>query len=161
MRELLLAGRIIDPVSGCWFGPWKHSTKGYVYMRGSLLHRIAYEEFVGPIPLGMTLDHTCHKPSECMLGAKCPHRSCFNPDHLEPVTSAENKRRGGSGPALNARKTKCIKGHEDFVPMPGRPNERRCRRCHCDRQLRYQKAKTKQHKPRSEQQFKEPAKRKA
>jgi hypothetical protein len=45
-------------------------------------HRAAYEQAKGPIPAGMHLDHVCR------------NRSCINPDHLEPVTSAENTRRG-------------------------------------------------------------------
>jgi len=45
-------------------------------------HRWAYEERRGPIPRGMDLDHLCRV------------RHCVNPDHLEPVTRAENLRRG-------------------------------------------------------------------
>jgi hypothetical protein len=45
-------------------------------------HRFAYLEFVGPIPDGLVLDHLCR------------NKKCVNPDHLEPVTNAENLRRG-------------------------------------------------------------------
>lgn len=45
-------------------------------------HRVIYERFVGPIPAGMTLDHLCRT------------RHCVNPTHVEPVTNAENVRRG-------------------------------------------------------------------
>ena len=41
-------------------------------------HRTAYEDLVGPIPEGMTLDH------------KCAVRECINPNHLEPVLHQEN-----------------------------------------------------------------------
>lgn len=44
-------------------------------------HRYAYEAIVGSIPDGLTLDHLCRTPA------------CVNPDHLEPVTKAENTRR--------------------------------------------------------------------
>ena len=48
----------------------------YVYA-----HRYAYEFCVGSIPDSLPLDHLC-----CV-------RHCLNPDHLEPVTTAENNRR--------------------------------------------------------------------
>jgi len=47
-----------------------------------LAHRFIYEKFKGPIPEGLTLDHSCRNPI------------CVNPDHMEPVTHAENCRRG-------------------------------------------------------------------
>jgi hypothetical protein len=45
-------------------------------------HRVAYELYVGPIPEGLTIDHLCRV------------RTCVNPLHLEPVTLAENIKRG-------------------------------------------------------------------
>lgn len=44
-------------------------------------HRIAYKLFVGEIPEGLEIDHLCRV------------RHCVNPNHLEPVTHAENMRR--------------------------------------------------------------------
>ena len=111
----------------CW--PWRgtKSPLGYgvirVYPDGRLIraaaHRLAYELRFGPIPVGLVLDHLCRNPP------------CVNPAHLEPVTSAENSRRGYGPPAQNARKVNCQNGH----PLTGpnlrvtRRGERRCRTC--------------------------------
>lgn len=45
-------------------------------------HKTAYEVVHGPVPAGLTLDHLCRV------------RACCNAEHLEPVTMAENLRRG-------------------------------------------------------------------
>jgi hypothetical protein len=82
-------------------------------------HRWSYEYHVGPIPKGMHLDHLCR------------NTRCVNPDHLEPVTLAENVLRGVSSPAMNARKTHCDSGHE-FTPANtyiSPRSERKCRAC--------------------------------
>lgn len=62
--------------------------------RRMLAHRIAYTEQVGPIPVGMELDHLCAV------------RNCVNVNHLEPVTRQENQRR------RRERRTHCKNGHE-------------------------------------------------
>lgn len=78
---------------GCWF--WLASTRnGYgqigQWSKGTIdyAHRVAYEMLVGPIPAGLVLDHICRNPS------------CVNPAHLEPVTQAENLRRGAGRPGV-------------------------------------------------------------
>ena len=57
-------------------------------------HRVAYEIAYGPIPPGMTIDHTC------------TNRSCIRYEHLEVVTQEENVRRAAE------RRTHCGNGHE-------------------------------------------------
>jgi hypothetical protein len=64
-----------------------------------MAHRVAWELMRGPIPRGMTIDHLCRMPL------------CVNPSHLEVVTLKENVLRGFGSPAMNARKTHCLKGH--------------------------------------------------
>jgi len=76
---------------GCWVWNAARTGSGYgnLYVgRGAdgrkkyaPAHRVAYELLVGPIPAGLSLDHLCR------------NRSCINPQHLEPVTVAENNRR--------------------------------------------------------------------
>lgn len=47
-------------------------------------HCFSYELHKGPIPAGYEVDHLC------LIGR------CVNPDHLEAVTPAENKRRAAA-----------------------------------------------------------------
>lgn len=80
-------------------------------------HRIAYTILVGPIPDGLELDHLCRR------------RDCWNPDHLEPVTTAENSSRGRSW-THQAAKTHCPKGHPFDVDNTYESNgKRHCREC--------------------------------
>lgn len=79
---------IINDETGCW--EWqKGKSKGYglKYIDGkyvSRAHRWYYEQKYGLVPEGLDLDH------------KCKNRGCVNPEHLEPVSRAENVRRGKS-----------------------------------------------------------------
>lgn len=70
----------------CWIWGRHITTDGYGQMyvdnRLVMAHRHYYEKAKGSIPRGLQLDHLCRV------------RACMNPDHLEPVTNAENVRRG-------------------------------------------------------------------
>lgn len=103
---------------GCWIWTGARSTTGYGHttIRGKYwgAHRISYEAHVGPIPEGLDLDHLCRV------------RECVRPDHLEPVTRAENVRRGVPFKKAAPRPTHCPKGH----PYPdSRPPGQSCREC--------------------------------
>lgn len=79
----------LDLTTNCWEHP-SLDADGYARISTSIdsarlstsWHRYFYETFVGPVPDGLELDHVCR------------NRSCCNPDHLEPVTSGRNHRRG-------------------------------------------------------------------
>lgn len=76
----------VDKTDSCWLWNGRTTPSGYgnfrVGGRQVPAHRWAYENFVGPIPSGLQIDHLCRV------------RNCVNPAHMEPVTSAENTRRG-------------------------------------------------------------------
>lgn len=112
-----------DRSGDCWL--WTGFLDRYGYGQISVnnhrekAHRVAYATLVGPIPAGLVSDHTCRV------------RHCVNPAHLEPVTQAENMRRGV---AHNSTKAHCPKGHpyneaNTYVrPGGGRRDCRECRR---------------------------------
>ena len=68
--------------------------------RRDCAHRVAYRLRHGQIPEGKCLDHLCRRPS------------CVNPEHLEPVTQAENCRRGLRA-KLTAHDVAAIRGSGD------------------------------------------------
>lgn len=104
--------------NGCWI--WTKSLDMWGYSKISIgystrgAHRVSYEEFVGPIPEGLQLDHLCRTPA------------CVNPFHLEPVTCRENLLRGDTFQARNALKKMCQKGHP-YTPRSG--GARYCKTC--------------------------------
>ena len=69
----------------CW--PWRGALHRNLYGKlgasgagtGTLLaHRVAYELYIGPIPEGLHVRHTCDNPP------------CCNPDHLRVGTQRDN-----------------------------------------------------------------------
>ncbi len=121
----------------CWSWQGTTSSAGYgVFWTGDAqakAYRWAYEHLIGPIPVGLGLDHLCHSRSTtCAGGNTCLHRRCVNPRHLEPVSNTENVMRGLSFATKNARKTRCPRGHEydvvnTYIPPKG---GRTCRTCY-------------------------------
>jgi hypothetical protein len=120
---------------GCWEWTYAVASSGYGRDNKKWAHRAVYEEFVGTIPVGLQLDHTCR------------NRKCVRPSHLEPVTPGENVRRGWGvgGPSasdpqytgprrstLLSSRTHCDAGHE-FTKANTRWRKdgkgRQCRKC--------------------------------
>ncbi len=87
--------------------------------RGWQAHRWAFTQAGGVIPTDYVLDHLCRV------------RACVNPLHLEPVTNAENLRRGLGWGLRNGMRSKCRNGHE-YTPENSRFTPEgwiRCRTC--------------------------------
>lgn len=118
VRQQIEAAVFVDE-EGCWRWLDSVSPNGYGRIGVEYAHRLAFEEFVGPIPDGMTIDHLCRV------------KTCCNPDHLEAVSLRENILRSEGPSAINARLTRCQRGHEftaenTYIAPSGR---RQCRAC--------------------------------
>lgn len=114
----------IEFTDKCWNWLGCKDTNGYGYLsymyKNYMAHRITYQRLIGSIPKGLQLDHLCR------------NRHCVNPNHLEPVTTQENTRRGNSG-LFNKSKTHCKREHEytkanTYIYSDGRRECRQCRR---------------------------------
>lgn len=116
----------IDDETGCWNWNASQSTDGYgrFFLDGTVRQasRVVYELLKGKIADGLELDHLCR------------NTRCVNPAHLEPVTHAENIRRGDLALGIRSAITHCKNGHE-FTPentaLRNRNGSvhRRCRKC--------------------------------
>lgn len=122
-------GRTVPGANGCiiWTGSTSSEGRyGSCQWDGRVrpAHVVAYLAFVGEYDRSLDIDHLCRVTL------------CVNPSHLEPVTHRENILRGESLQAQNARKTRCIRGHDLTDPTNVRIMQRggrACRQCSRDR----------------------------
>lgn len=126
MVEQVVA-QLKDGHVGCliWPGWMDHYGYGGVRWDGKnrRAHRVVFEQVRGPIPDGLTLDHTCWNPP------------CVNPAHLNPCSASENLRN-----QPKAFKPACVNGHL-FTPentyFKTKNGHRSCRACNRAAVARY------------------------
>ena len=91
----------IDPKTGCWIWQGENERNGYglveiIGPNGERIrraaHRVIWEELKGPLSDTVVLDHV-----------HCQNKLCCNPDHLDPITLAENTARSSRSRAGKAR----------------------------------------------------------
>lgn len=120
---------------GCWLWIAGRDSQGYgifnaVKGKPVRAHQFSFWLQNGPVPVGLELDHLCHTWDVTCPGNRCLHRTCVNPLHLEPVTHAENTRRGRAPNSIAVRTDLCGRGHSLAEEAHTRPDGGRlCRAC--------------------------------
>ena len=80
--DRVMSSSSIDKTTGCWEWNLSKQSNGYGQMKheGKMkrAHRVSFEAFIGPIPCGMEILHSCD------------NRGCVNPEHLSVGTHKDN-----------------------------------------------------------------------
>lgn len=129
--ETVLQRIIVNQTTGChmWIGPKNWNGYGQVRFnnRWSMVHRVIWEHYRGPIPEDLQIDHMCAV------------RGCCNVDHLRAVSARENclANTCNSIGAQNSRKTECPTCGGPFSFWPN--GHRYCKPCLRRWQTEYQR----------------------
>lgn len=118
------AEKTVPTDGGCleWTGTRFTNGYGMLGVGGKMLraHRVAHELFIGPIPDGLHVLHSCDNPP------------CVNPAHLRTGTRIDNMQdKALRGRNTNSNKTHCPQGHEysqDNTALDA-DGKRHCRVC--------------------------------
>jgi HNH endonuclease len=123
----------VDRTGSCWIWTGTRTKQGYGASNARLdgvtvygAHRVGYTLLMGPIPVGLVLDHLCRNPP------------CVNPVHLEPVTAYVNTHVRGIH--RNTLLVACPQGHpytEANTYLRPDSGFRDCRTCRNDAAARY------------------------
>lgn len=127
-----------DADNGCHISTYSTASHGYAQVgwhddsgrRVTLAHRVAWIAEHGPIPEGMTIDHTCKV------------KACINVEHLRMIDNFENGRRtaGRDWPM-----GECANGHPaSHLRLYGqgdKPPRLRCQTCNNIQQARHRRKK--------------------
>lgn len=113
----------------CWLWTGDLSERGYGLSPSNVArgaHRFGWILLRGEVPAGLELDHLCRV------------HNCVNPDHLEPVTHAENMRRAAPFYVPPPRLPACPRGHaytdDNLIRRSGtRAGQHECLTCSRDR----------------------------
>jgi hypothetical protein len=97
----------------CWIFIGATSKDGYCSFKCGReyfkSHRFSYEYYVGPIPEGLLIMHSCDTPN------------CCNPFHLSPGTNAQNsadrKNKNRGNRPIGTKNVKCVLTESDVIEI--------------------------------------------
>ncbi len=109
----MILDRVWQSPDGCWVWTLTRNKTGYGVIRiggrkGNtvLVHKLAYELYIGEVPKDWDLHHLC------------ANKLCCNPAHIELLSPQEHFLRGNHPYAIAHRNGTCVKGHI-LVTMKG------------------------------------------
>ncbi len=117
----------VTKTDSCW--NWNNTNYFRIEKLPFFPSRFSYEITNGKIAEGLKVYHNCNNPK------------CVKPSHLESLTQKELVLRGNGAPAINKKKSCCIRGHlltGDNLYL-SKNNSRECKICKKARSLKYYK----------------------